>query len=359
MAREFTRALDRALSAGDFPGVEVKLLVPTAVDPHGLGLRAIEICQLPGYQRHLWEQLTLPRKLGDAWLLNLGNTAPFTSLLRGKRLAVVIHDLSYRVFPTAYRLRYRLSHFLLDYVLMKRVRLLITVADTERDAIARFYPRTVSKMIVAQNGGWHDDDHSAPPIALGERSYGLYVGSISRRKNIDAVLTVAVALARSRGLKFKIVGASSPILAELSLDIPSDLRSSIEICGQVDDTASLRELYQNAAFLLFPSFYEASALPPMEAMALGCPVIVSDIPALRERCGDAALYCDPADLRSILAATERLLDDRALAEQLISRGRSLAHTCSWEAQVKKIIAAIELSDAGALPSSQLGKLTVG
>ena len=64
-------------------------------------------------------------------------------------------------------------------------------------------------------------------------------------------------------------------------------------------------------------------------MACGCPVIVSDIPALRERCGDAAIYCDPADINSIITSVIRLMDDGALRSKLSSVGYERAAKFSW------------------------------
>lgn len=342
MAREFTRALDRLIAGGHFPDLDVRLLVQSNADLSDLQLTAVNIEVLGGWRGHAWEQFVLPRHIRDAWLLNLGNTAPIISLLARKTVAVVVHDLSYRIFPGAYRPLYRLGHRLMDKVLMHSARLIFTVAETERAMIAGLYPAALSRIVVAQNGGWRDDAVARPenPRPRPAGGYGLYVGSFSRRKNVKVVIETAVALARSRGLRFKIVGASSPILQDIHMNLPADVRPLIELCGQVEDVAELEALYRGALFLLFPSFYEASALPPIEAMAQGCPVIVSDIPSLRERCRDAALYCDPYDPAAVLAATVSLLDQPELASDLVARGLNLAGRCSWRNQAISMITTI-------------------
>ena len=68
--------------------------------------------------------------------------------------------------------------------------------------------------------------------------------------------------------------------------------------GYVSDT-ELRALYEHALALVFPSCYEGFGLPPLEAMTCGCPVIISDQPALMEVCGDAALHCRADDTDAI------------------------------------------------------------
>ncbi|HML29558.1 MAG TPA: glycosyltransferase, partial [Hyphomicrobium sp.] len=66
----------------------------------------------------------------------------------------------------------------------------------------------------------------------------------------------------------------------------------VHFTGQISD-AELIDWVQHAVALVIPSFYEGFGIPPLEAMAVGCPVAVADIPALRETCGDAAIYFDP------------------------------------------------------------------
>jgi glycosyltransferase involved in cell wall biosynthesis len=79
------------------------------------------------------------------------------------------------------------------------------------------------------------------------------------------------------------------------------LPEGVEARGHVslDELASL---YRRASALVFPSFYEGFGQPPLEALACGCPVACSDLPALREACGDAVVYLDPHSPESIAAA---------------------------------------------------------
>jgi glycosyltransferase involved in cell wall biosynthesis len=338
VAREFTRALDSLLVDGLLPGVEARLLVPPNADLHALPLRAISVDVLEGARGHVWEQLVLPRHVGDDWLLNLGNTAPLLSLGLRKRAAVMIHDVSYRLFPSAYALHYRLLHGFMDRVVMHFAQTIFTVSDSERTVLLNFYPAAGQRTFTARNGGWPGDEQAAAGnVQRAQNEYGLYVGSLSRRKNIDGVVRAAIHLARTRGMAFKIVGAPSAILAHIDLNIPADITSLIAFHGQIESVEELAELYRNAAFLLFPSFFEACPLPPVEAMAQNCPVIASDIPSLRERCGGAALYCNPLDETSIIDAVERVLDEHGLANALREEGRRIVDALSWRGQARAII----------------------
>jgi glycosyltransferase involved in cell wall biosynthesis len=341
MAREFTRALDRMIADGTLGDVEASLLVQPDACFGDLAPTTIRVQEIGGARGHAWEQAVLPLHVRDGTLLNLGNTAPILSLGRSIHVAVVLHDLSYRIMPQAYRWPYRATHRMLDTLLTRRIDTIVTVSESERNTIVDHYPYAADRIVVAQNGSWMADELDEVLISP-QRSqpYGLYVGSLSQRKNVGGVLATAITLARKRGLRFKLVGVGNAILSTIATDIPDDVRHLIDFCGQVDDQASLKTLYSEASFLLFPSFYEASALPPMEAMAQSCPVVVSNIPSLRERCGDAAIYCDPHDSASIEAAVYRVLDSGNLRDTLVRKGRMRAQHYTWRAQARTIMAAL-------------------
>jgi glycosyltransferase involved in cell wall biosynthesis len=166
--------------------------------------------------------------------------------------------------------------------------------------------------------------------------YGLFIGAPSRRKNIDAVLSTAIGLARLRAHRFQLVG---PDVERLRAQVPSDVAHLIEFRGYIRDD-ELPGLYRDAAYLLFPSFYEASGLPLSEAMTFGCPIVASDLPVMRERCGEAAIYCDPHDADSIRQAVDQLLGDPARMAELRRRGPHQAAQFTWRRQAELIVEAM-------------------
>jgi glycosyltransferase involved in cell wall biosynthesis len=106
------------------------------------------------------------------------------------------------------------------------------------------------------------------------------------------------------------------------------LPAFVKHVGYVND-GELRALYEGAACFVYPSLYEGFGLPALEAMACGCPVIVSAAASLPEVCGDAALYCDPLDPESIARQIRRLMSDarRPAWRPNRSPGRSLRANC--------------------------------
>ena len=345
VSREFTIAADRLLAEGRFPGLTLLLVAPEGADFASLGLRAIKTEHLAGGSGYRWEQVALARRIGTGALISLGNAAPIASLLFGRRIAVMIHDQSYRLFPKDYSRAYRLVHAVMERVILTRAQPLFTVSGTEAAAIQAGNHGLTRDIIVAPNGSWIADADPGPIAARPIKGFGLSVGGFTDRKNFKGAFRAAVSLAE-QGLEFRFVGAPTAE-AEAMLAQASDIaRSRIHYVGYVDNE-DLIDLYRNAAFLLYPSFYEASGLPPSEAMTFGCPVVVSDLPVMHERCGDAAFYCNPHDVGSIVAAARRIVDDPVLAANLAARGHARAQGFTWRRQAEIILGAVasHLTDA--------------
>jgi len=95
--------------------------------------------------------------------------------------------------------------------------------------------------------------------------------------------------------------------------------------------------YERALGLVFPTFYEGFGLPVVEAMALGCPVITSNVSSLPEVAGDAALLVDPTHHAALLAAATRLVDDPALRTSLSTAGRERAGGFTFDAMMTGLL----------------------
>jgi glycosyltransferase involved in cell wall biosynthesis len=343
-ARELVAAVDQ-LAAG--PGLPPPLTRVVAHLPTDVGappgLRAVEVRHHGPGRGHGWEQFVLPRETRDGLLFCPGNTAPIASLARG-RVVVTIHDLSFEYFPEAYSRAFRAWYHVLTPIIARRAVRVITVSESERAAIARVYPGLGGRLVAIQNGASATPPRAAaspttPPLPADP--YVLYVGSLSRRKNFPGVLAAFALLADRRpGLRLVVAGGASGVFAPAEAALAPRIRDRVLYLGQVDDVATLAAAYRGARCFVFPSFYEASPLPPTEAMTFGCPVVAGDIPSLRERCGDAALYCDPRAPADIARAVGRVLDDESLAADLRRKGTARAATLTWETCARRTLAVL-------------------
>ncbi len=340
VARELTREIDRLAATGEIP-VPVRLICEPRADASDLNLQATQIVRIGGLSGHAWEQLILPRVSRGATLLSLGNTAPVSRLLGPGRNAVMIHDLSYRLYPEVYAASYRFGHMLMLPMILHFADLVLTVSETQKMLLSSLVPGARPRLGGGANGrgGGQGVPTPNPPDAA-RRGDLLYVGSLSQRKNIEGVLAASVAMARKHGMRSILVGEQGSCLRRRELSVPADVQDLVTFAGQVERQEILAELYSGASCLLFPSFYEASPLPPLEAMKFGCPVVVSDTPALRERCGNAAEYCDPYDMAAIVQAIENVVLDPVRAAELRSLGREQAARFTWTAQARILLTSI-------------------
>jgi glycosyltransferase involved in cell wall biosynthesis len=337
VAHEITQAMDCLLDLPAFRNWHIRLVVPGAASlPYVL--RNIDIERTTGGAGNRWEQMVLPRHIGGAILLCLGNSAPIYNLLLHSPMMVMLHDQAYRLFPNDYSIGYRLAHGLVERLILRRSQIILTVSRAESRVLLD--TNTIrGRMVVAPNGSWVQNapvsDRAEVTRADG---YGLYIGSFTERKNIGAALATAITLARKHQRRFRFVGSHNALSVAAQASLPEDVRPFISFDGYVADEG-LADLYGGADFLLYPSFYEASGLPPSEAMTFGCPVILSDLAVLRERAGTAAIYCNPDDHDAFAAAALRILNEPGLARKMSRLGRRQAATFTWEQQARTILEA--------------------
>lgn len=181
----------------------------------------------------------------------------------------------------------------------------------------------------------------------------LYVGSNKPHKNLTGLVTAWAELVSGRGgdagsaptgtlptgrlpggdaasgAELVIAGAWDPHYPEARQLADSLGDGRIRWLGQVAD-ADLPGLYAAATVFVFPSLFEGFGLPVIEAMACGTPVICSNVTALPEVAGDAAIQIDPEDTAGLAQALGRVLQDKALQDDLRERGLRRAADYSWE-----------------------------
>jgi glycosyltransferase involved in cell wall biosynthesis len=168
--------------------------------------------------------------------------------------------------------------------------------------------------------------------------YVLFVGSEHPRKNLASVFRALARLkcnARFRDFRLVKIGAPGGHEAAFREQTLAALRASGLARGDVvfaervaiDDLAPY---YAGAECLVLPSLHEGFGLPALEAMACGCPVVVSNITALPEVVGDAGLLVDPTDSQAIADAVAAVVDDRRLRDDVRRRGLARAARFTWE-----------------------------
>lgn len=261
---------------------------------------------------------------------------------------LTVHDLVHRFYPqtlsTGGRWYYRP---LLDRALRSSALLgVLTVSSTSARDIEREHPGLRCPIVAAANGLSSDFIPAAPEAVAAvcgqhrlDGPYVLAVGTIEPRKNLDGLVEAFARVVRARPTILAIVGRQG---WDRRLQVPTSVAGAVRFLGAVTDL-ELRALYTGASCFVFPSFYEGFGIPLLEAMACGAPCVASNIDALREVGGDAAIYADPRRPDDLSHSILRLLDDPSLRQRLAEAGLRRAAGFSWNTTAQTVYATYEQS----------------
>ncbi|MGB8657586.1 MAG: glycosyltransferase family 1 protein [Candidatus Zixiibacteriota bacterium] len=294
----------------------------------------------------LWASIRLPKVDWFVGKVDLYHSTAFylNPTSSGKSLLTIfdLNFLALRKF-TLWSGRWHYAIKMKDYA--KRCDGIITVSESSKEEIVRLLEVPPEKVVVTY-GGYSEkfrpqgDGQDRETVMKKYRIGGdfiLYVGTLEPRKNLKGLIE---AYARSRAKEdFLLVLAGGTgwnykhifrLVEQLSL------RDRVIFCGYVPEP-DLPALYRGASLFAYPSFYEGFGLPPLEAMACGTPVVVSDTTSLPEVVGDAGIYVDPLDIEQIAASIDTVLSDSQLARTLRQRGLERAKLFSWERTAKETL----------------------
>lgn len=181
----------------------------------------------------------------------------------------------------------------------------------------------------------------------GADDYIAFVGTLEPRKDVPALVRAFDALASDRpGLRLVLAGPDGWGVDDVDAAIAaSPHRSRIVRTGWLDDLERDAVL-AGARVFAYPSRLEGFGLPPLEAIALGTPVVATTVGALPEVLGDAAEWCTPDDVGSLTTALAAVLDDPGLAPRLVTAGRGRLDRYSWSATADGLVDLFRLASAG-------------
>jgi glycosyltransferase, group 1 family len=323
-------ALDKLLDEIPYAKIQTVLLVPPHVR-YKLQFQKIKVKRIGRFGGIFWEQIELPFYCRNEFLLSLHSVAP----LMHRRQLIVMHDAKVAhkgKLDTCEARRY--WYKFLGKTLGRRLPKIIAISHFTAQDIHKGFGIPYNKIKVVLSGpydldGVCEDRGVLTRYGLQSGQFILGVGGGTTKNNI--LTARAVETLTDSDLIFVLAG-SAPKSVQKGL---AEFKRT-RCIGRVTNE-ELLALYKNAFCLAFPSLVEGFGIPPLEAMAVGCPVIASTCEAIPEVCGDAVLYVDSYNVDSMKKQIARLLHDQVLVEQLIEKGYENLRRFDWDRTAKEIL----------------------
>lgn len=300
-----------------------------------------------------WRQIILPYKLKRQKVNVLHSPSFFAPWILSCSSVITIHDASYLYYPQGYNPLW-LFYFKHSVTLgMKRANKIIAVSKHTKKDILRNFTISAEKIEVIYEGvtqKFASIRNNAVKCRFRKKyklddEIILFVSELNFRKNIPTLLN-AYYLFKNKHSEFKttkyklvLCGQKGKVFNAkiLSQTEELNLKNDVIFLDHIPDD-DLPLLYNVATLFIFPSLYEGFGLPPLEAMACGCPVIASNTSSLPEVIGEAGILVDPLDAQGFANAMNRITTDDSLRKELIKKGIERARLFSWEKAAKETLA---------------------
>lgn len=274
-------------------------------------------------------------------------------IIHPQNTVTTIHDVGFTAYPEAYG---KWQKFYLNWstrFAVRHARKIITISEFSKQEIIKYFTPSTDKILVTHLGYDADkfriiknrEEINAVLAKYNiKRPYILTVGRLEYKKNINNIIKAFTKISpeldsslRSAPLrmtkskvKLVLAGSRGKGWEEAEFLIKKyKLQNEVIELGYVAEE-DLPFLYNGAELFLFPSLYEGFGLPILEAFACGTPVACANTTSLPEVGGEAALYFDPNDVDTIAKATQAILSDENLRQELIEKGKDRIKQFSWQ-----------------------------
>ena len=222
---------------------------------------------------------------------------------------------------------------------------ILTVSDATNKAIADYRPdvaartRTTLSGVNSRFAQRQVDPRTLGDIGLSGNAYILTIGQSAPYKNHErAIRAFAIAFSNQPDVDLVLVHRRGSNAGLKRLARQLGIGSRVQFLSDVPNDA-LISLYNGAMALLHPSLHEGFGMPLAEAMACGCPIVTSNVSAMPEVTGDAAILVDPTDISAIAGALRRISTEPELTAGMKHAGLMRAKQLDWNDFAEKNLAA--------------------
>ena len=292
-------------------------------------------CESPIYS--LREQIDIPVLLKRNGIEALHSTHYNIPLFFRGKLCVSIHDLIHLIYPQFLSSKAALFYARLMFSFAcKNSDKIITISEHSKRDIIKYFKTDPSRIAITYPGVSSDFFVSEEKARVMKEKYGryiLYVGAIRPHKNVLRLAEAFISLKQSQKLEHKLVlvgKSKTDYLIEIKRMFRENHLENALVIIENPPQGVIPDMYRGAELFVFPSLYEGFGLPPIEAMACGCPVVSSNSSSLPEVIGDAGLLIDPDKVEELASAMYKVLTEQDFRDSLIQKGFERIKRFSWE-----------------------------
>jgi glycosyltransferase involved in cell wall biosynthesis len=309
-----------------------------------VGSDCFTLCSAPENRlvRIFWQQAVLPfllcwHKVEVHW--GAGFVLPLLSNVPG---VVTIFDLTFQILPAVHERAKRLYFPAMIRAAVAKARQVLTISESAASDLIRLHPEAAGKThvtLLAPREMRQAAVRADLPTARNLTLRLLFVGTLEPRKNLKRLLEAWQRIPSEvrASAELAIVGATGWMIKDVIGK--SETLERVSLLGSLSDEDLAKE-YAKADVFVYPSLYEGFGLPVVEAMAMGLPVLTSDIGATREVAGDAAILVDPYSVDSICAGLRQLISNNELRQHLGAKGLKRAAEFSWNSTANQTLAVV-------------------
>lgn len=294
--------------------------------------------------KKMWSQFRLAYELWknppDAYF-SPGQLLPFFA---PKNSVVTVHDSAFEAFPSAYRFFGRHYLKLMNRLILKKAKLILTSTEFNKEEMLKYYKKYFPLIDELKNKisvvplAYDDNKYNLEAPVL-ENKYGRYILSIGRleeKKNTKRIVEAFNILKKQhQDLKLALVGSPGAGYKAVEKEIEQSEYKKDIICPGFVSPDQLVSMLKQAQAFVFPSLYEGFGIPVLEAMAVGVPVVAGDIPALKEVGESAVAYANPIESLDLATKINDLISNSQMCEQKIILGLDLVKKYRWSKTAEK------------------------
>lgn len=251
----------------------------------------------------------------------------FLNRLYNKPFVLTVFDMIYEIFPVYFPGEEKLKTN--KKLLCEKSSKIVAISASTKKDILHFYPAINDAKVKVIHLSQSINTKETVMLNWLPEKYVLFIGKREFYKQFDTLLKAMLPVFKIDA-DIKIVCAGGGALNVAEKENLKSLNLTDKIIQQSFYDNELNTIYKNAAVFVFPSEYEGFGIPALEAMACGCPVILSNTSSLPEIAEDAVLYFEPNNTAALSEAIIKILQDNNLKNSLITKGYGQVEKFSWD-----------------------------